>query len=365
MKGIEGCTRDLRRRQVPVHGARSRRALYTSHPLILVLLVLAPPLTALLGAPSGGWAQEWHLAQARAQAEELLSRSQEQAQEMRLLAQDLARELQQVAIRTRARVRMGVELDPDQGPEYDRQGVRVKGLRAGSPAEVAGLRKNDIITHLNGWSLTEPFPDPEREARLNREESLPVQRLTELAADLERGHEVEIRFLREGRQETVTLEVEDPGRPGAVMVLPRDFRMREGIVRIPELRFDTLRGGIFRFDPELRFDTLWGGVFRYGDPPEAWAGLLRPRTLWGLEIREMSPELAPYFSTERGVLVLEVDEERELGLKPGDVILAIGDRDVESVRDVRRILSSYREGEGVAFQVMRHGQRTRVEGRMD
>ena len=149
------------------------------------------------------------------------------------------------------------------------------------------------------------------------------------------------------------------------MVLPRDFRMREGIVPIPELRFDTLRGGIFRFDPELRFDTLWGGALRHGDLQEAWASVLRPRTLWGLEIREMNPELAPYFSTEKGVLVLEVHEERELDLKPGDVILSIGDRDVESVRDVRRILSSYREGERVTFQVMRHGQRARVEGRMD
>jgi len=47
------------------------------------------------------------------------------------------------------------------------------------------------------------------------------------------------------------------------------------------------------------------------------------------------------------------------------VILAIGDREVENVRDVRRILSSYREEERVTFQVMRQGRPVRVEGRMD
>jgi S1-C subfamily serine protease len=94
-------------------------------------------------------------------------------------------------------------------------------------------------------------------------------------------------------------------------------------------------------------------------------GMIYGRTFRGMELRDMNPELAPYFSTDRGVLVLDVDQDRELGLRPGDVILAIGDREVERVRDVRRILSSYGEEERVTFQVMREGRPIQVEGRMD
>jgi C-terminal processing protease CtpA/Prc len=436
--------------------ARSRLALP-----VMVILVSALALAALLAATSAGAAQEWQRAEARLRAEELrrLSQeqaaeararaeylqqlvqerglefhaqrealrgelrevrrlmeeqaremrarteevrhlSQEQAEEMRLRARDLVRDLQQVVIRTRARVRLGVELDPDQGPEYDRQGARVKGLMAGSPAEKAGLQKDDIITHLNGRSLLDPLPDAEREARLDPQESLPVQRLMELAGDMERGDEVEVRFLRDGRRDTVTFEVEDLGRGAGVTVLPRVLGGRDVIVRVPEVRLDTLRGGVFRFDPGLRFDTLRGGIFHFdpemgldslrgswfrfdpelrfdslrggvlrgfalGGREEPIVGMLYGRTVRGLELRDMNPDLASYFSTDRGVLVLEVDEDRELGLRPGDVILAIGDREVETARDVRRILSSYREGERVTFQVMRQGRQTRVEGRMD
>jgi hypothetical protein len=328
------------------------------------------------------------------------------ADEMRLRAQELAREMQQVVTRTRARVRLGVELDPDQGPEYDRQGVRVKGLVTGSPAEAAGLRKDDIVTHINGRSLLEPLPDPDREARLNREGSLPVQRLLALAGDLERGEEVEVRLVRDGRNETATFAVEHLGGRGGVAIFPREggrgeewlyfpeirldtLRLREGIVRIPEFRFDSLLGGVLPFDTEFPFDTAWvralrvrpdlhdlrlrldtlgagaWGGFAFGDSQEPFVGLLRAGRFRGLELRDLNPDLAPYFSTDRGVLVLDVDQDRELGLRPGDVILAIGDREVENVRDVRRILSSYREEERVTFQVMRQGRPVRVEGRMD
>jgi len=362
-----------------------------------------------------------HLSQEQAEAmrlraEEVRHLSQEQAEAMRLRARDLERDLQQVVIRTRARVRLGVELDPDQGPEYDRQGARVKGIIDGSPAEEAGLRKDDIITHLNGRSLTEPLADPERESRLNREESLPVQRLMELAEDMERGDEVEVRFLREGRRETTAFEAGDIAGSGGITILPRGLDSRERIIRIPGIRMDSLRGDVFRFEPdirfdslgagvyhfgpEMRFDSLRGGVYRFGpeilldslrgayfridpqvhldslrggalrgfafgDRGEPVMSMLYGRTVQGLELRDMNPDLAPYFSTERGVLVLDLDEDRGMGLKPGDVILAVGDRDVEAVRDVRRILASYESGERVTFQVMRQGRQIQVEGRMD
>jgi hypothetical protein len=296
----------------------------------------------------------------RAQAAQIRA----QAEEMRIRARDLAREHQQVVVRVRARIKLGVELDPDQGQEYDRQGVRVKGLMTGSPAEAADLRKDDILTHVNGRSLLEPLPDPDREGRLNQEESLPVQRLVELVAELEPGHEVEVWFVRDGRQETAAITLEDLGRRGGIALFPGEFGM--------EFPFDTTWARALRVGPDLRdlrlrLDSLGAGAWRdfsSGDPQEPFVGLLRTGRFRGLELRDLSPDLAPYFSTDRGVLVLDVDQERGLGLRPGDVILSIGDREVENVRDVRRILSSYTEEERMTFQVMRQGRQIVVEGRM-
>jgi hypothetical protein len=423
MNVSEGTVASVSPGQSPSGRASIRPALPASVLVLLATGCLAFPLLTTLAAPSKGSAQEWQRAQASAHAEEMRGRadevrrlsqeqaremrahaeemrgradevrrlSQEQAREMRLQSRDLAREFQQVVIRAQARVRLGVELDPDQGPEYDRQGVRVKGLLTNSPAAKAGLRKDDIITHLNSLSVVEPLPDPDREGGLTRDESLPVQRLMELARDTEPGDQVEIRFLRNGRPETATFEAEEVGGGRGLTILPRTsgvrertlripeirldtLRIREQIIRVPEFRFDTefpfdsLRGGVLHFDTEFPFDSLRGGILRgfaLGDPQRPFVGMIYGRTFRGMELRDMNPDLAPYFSTEKGVLVLDVDQDRELGLRSGDVILAIGDREVGSVRDVRRILSSYREEERVTFQVMREGRPIQVEGRMD
>jgi S1-C subfamily serine protease len=82
----------------------------------------------------------------------------------------------------------------------------------------------------------------------------------------------------------------------------------------------------------------------------------------GLDLRKLNAELGEYFSTDHGVLVLDADQDSTLGLRAGDVILAIGDREVEDVSDVLRILRSYEEEESVSFTVMRQGREQRVEG---
>jgi len=81
-----------------------------------------------------------------------------------------------------------------------------------------------------------------------------------------------------------------------------------------------------------------------------------------MELRELNADLAEYFSVERGILVLRVDEDSRLGLRAGDVILSIAGRAAEDTRDVYRIPGSYETDEAVTFTVMRHGRETRVDG---
>ena len=84
----------------------------------------------------------------------------------------------------------------------------------------------------------------------------------------------------------------------------------------------------------------------------------------GVELVELNPELGTYFGVERGVLVMEVDEDSTLGLVPGDVILEVGDREVETVRRARRLIRSYEAGEPIRMTVVRRGDELVTEGFM-
>lgn len=85
--------------------------------------------------------------------------------------------------------------------------------------------------------------------------------------------------------------------------------------------------------------------------------------LGGLELAAVNPGLGEYFGTDRGVLVTAVPEESGLDLRPGDVILAVGGRDVQDPAHVRSILASYRSEEPVALRIVRERRTIEVTGR--
>jgi S1-C subfamily serine protease len=250
-----------------------------------------------------------------------------------------------------------------------------------SPAEKAGIQEGDIITHLDGHNLLDPLPGDEEE-ELDEYESLPVQRLMALARKLEDGQEVEVRYLRDGSGKRVTLEaaeLDDTLTTFSSGDFPRGIVMRvdpkEGrswTLRMPE--HDEWSRNLEGLEdlhidvPEIHLEGIGEGwspggrgiqIFRGGD---RMALNLSGGFSQGLSLGKLTPELGAYFSTDTGVLVLDVEEDSELGLRPGDVILSIDGRDVQDQGDVIRILWSYEDGEPVAFRIMRHGQETRVQG---
>jgi hypothetical protein len=242
--------------------------------------------------------------------------------------------------------RIGIGMSAD---ERDERGVVVSSVQEDSPAEEAGLQVGDVIVAVDGHSLLEPL-DATRERRFDEDDSLPVQRLMALAREWEEGDEVEIRYERNGTVETVIVEPEEMGfdmEPLRLRMGEIGERMREIAPRIE--RELMVRPERFGEVPEIRI--------RGGDGAFAWYG----GGAWGLELRELDPELGRYFGTDEGVLVLRASENTELGLEAGDVILSIDGRDVETPRDFRRILRSYDDGESLTFHVMRDGARTTVE----
>lgn len=286
------------------------------------------------------------------------------------------------------RARLGVELDWEQGEQTDRQGVRIEDVAGGSPAEEAGLRAGDILVSVAGRHLLNPLPDEGREAALDNDRSLPVQRLLVLAGELEPEEPVEVRYVRDGRERTTTVVPEEPAFGAVARVAPRiriladSMRMRGDSLRI---RGDRLRARL-RHEGDLREQEV--RAHRYEDltrehrarareMAERMRGdavrlralsSARSMRLWwpfGLELVELNPDLADYFDVDEGVLVADVAEGSELGLRPGDVIVAVGERAVEDVSDVRRILGSFEPEEDVRFRIVRQGDERTVTGHVD
>lgn len=221
---------------------------------------------------------------------------------------------------TSQRARLGVTVDVTADKELDAVGARIRDVLPDGPADKAGLKPGDIITRLDGQSLTG--------ARSNDEEaSGPGRRLVELARKLEPGDTVTVEFRRDGRARTATLVAEEVGF-GGMMRMPELARLRE---RMPML------------------EALPGEGF-------AWAGMAPA----GLRLAELNPGLGEYFGTNEGLLVLEPPTDSTLPLRAGDVIRAIDGRKPQSAEHAGRILRSYAKGEQVRLEITRQRRQSTV-----
>ena len=81
-----------------------------------------------------------------------------------------------------------------------------------------------------------------------------------------------------------------------------------------------------------------------------WFGL--PMTQ-GLKLAEIDEDLGSYFKTDRGVLVLKAKADNDLKLKSGDVILNVGDTEVNSPSDFMRTLREFEEGQELHIDIKR------------
>lgn len=263
------------------------------------------------------------------------------------------------AARSENRARIGISVG-SQPPTDEREGVRIVDVMEGGPADEAGLREGDRIARIDGKSLFEPLDDPQAEARLALDLSVPSQRLVALLSTLDPGDEVEIEYVRNGRRGTVTVTAERnplrivtgptgwPEAPPRALLAP-GARLGE---ESPQVYEDARRHFLL-----LSVDPC----FRESSRPSG-SSLFDRRCIDGVDLIELNPDLAEYFATESGVLVTDVHEESTLGLRPGDVILSIDGRDVTGPDHARRILESYQLDEDITFRIVRRGDATDVRG---
>ena len=230
------------------------------------------------------------------------------------------------------RARLGLKVNL-RARETDSIGAYVDAVTPNGPAANAGIRSGDVIVRVDNKSVL----TGEAASRDDRE-SLPGLRLIELAASLEPHDTVPVEFRRGKERKTVTVVTGD--EPTVV------FRGQPGAAA-----FD------FRYPAEGRIgpggeDVFIDRSFLYGSP------------LANLELAPLNPDLGQYFGTANGVLVVSVPQDFQLGLKGGDVVLAVDGRKLDSPSHLLRILRSYRDSESFKLDVLRNRKRLVVEGRL-
>ena len=273
-------------------------------------------------------------------------------------------------VQSASRARLGRYLDARQSRRYDDQGAFVRDVMGGSPAEGAGLRDGDIITAFDGQSLTRPLADAEMEQDLDLDGSLPAQRVVALAREVEPGQTVEIAYLRDGEGQTVEITAEEFYFPQVMSFGDEDGNWTVDIEDGHfDFRTDEMTGEVAERVKSLsrRFGDgggfSGGGVF-LGDCPGA-KGLFDSDTSGcaaGVEFRELNPRLGEYFEAESGVLVIDVDDDSALGLMPGDVVIAVGSREVDDVGRMKRLTNSYDDDEPIRLTIIRKGAEQVIEG---
>ncbi len=210
------------------------------------------------------------------------------------------------------RPRLGVNIGEsrDSGPV---EGVRIVGVSPGSAADDAGLRSGDILTAINGESMS-----AETAGEANR-------KVLDFMSGVEEGDVLDVEYLREGKVGTVEVEPRPVEMSAWAFGAPREFHMPE--IHVP---------------PEMA--ERYVQRFQFAWPGNVWADM---------ELVELSEGLGKYFGTDSGVLVVSAPEADALQLEDGDVILSIDGREPTSVRHALRILGSYQGGETLEIEVMR------------
>jgi S1-C subfamily serine protease len=124
----------------------------------------------------------------------------------------------------------------------------------------------------------------------------------------------------------------------------------------------------FRFPGPVRRGD--GGRVQVGDFMDRFesAGphwqFLSGSPLGRLELAPLNPDLGRYFGTEDGVLVISAPRDSALGLRGGDVVLAVDGREPSGPSHLLRILRSYETGETFKLDIMRNRKRETVQARI-
>jgi serine protease Do len=195
------------------------------------------------------------------------------------------------------------EVTSDLAEEFgvkDLKGALVSGVMKGSPAEKAGIKQGDVILQYNGKVVED------------------TGHLRNMVSQTPIGTRVKAKLLRQKKE--VEVEV-------VIAELPK--KMAEASSRNTDESEDKEE---------------------------------ESSALSGLVVRELTPDLAGRLGideNEKGVVVVKVDPDSkvfEAGIRPGDVILQINQKDIGTIEDYKKAASKIRSKERVLLLIRRKGE---------
>ena len=202
------------------------------------------------------------------------------------------------------------------------RGVGVTQVVKDSPAEKAGLRKDDVILRIDGEFVNS------------------VRKLNRLVSEMAPDHSVRITVSRGGAEQEVTATI---GKRNNFSVAQDLFR---GVPKSWKWEGDPK---VWKFEGPLLDRDFNTGDFTFA--------LVNSRRI-GVSTMALTKQLADYFGITggRGVLVTSVTEgspAAQAGVRAGDVITAVDGETVDSSGELARIINRKKEGE-VALTIIRN-----------
>ncbi|MBI1745282.1 MAG: PDZ domain-containing protein [Acidobacteria bacterium] len=212
--------------------------------------------------------------------------------------------------------RLGIQLEDVTAENMSRYrmteetGAAIKSVEKDSSADKAGLQENDVIVAYAGTAVSS------------------VGQLTRMVRETPPQRTVKLDLRRNGHRQTIPVKV--GGRSN-------DFlELHSNAGKLAERAGMLDKGGAIK---------LFSGR---GDFSE------RPRL--GVSLESLTDQMATYFAVKDGVLITSVREDSpaaKAGLRAGDVITAIGDKEVAQPYEVIKRLFDKAEGGALTINIVR------------
>jgi serine protease Do len=211
------------------------------------------------------------------------------------------------------------------------RGVGITRVVKDSPAEKAGLRKDDVILRLDGENVSS------------------VRKLNRLVSEMAPDQSVRVSFSRAGAEQEVTATVgKRSNQSFASDMFPEGSKV---------WKWEGADPKTFKWEGPLLnrgdlFDNNGGFSF----------SLSNSRRI-GVSTMQLTKQLADYFGIAggKGVLVTAVTDDgpaAKAGVKAGDVITAVDGEAVDSSGDISRVINSKKEGDVTLTIVRNKSQQT-------
>jgi len=204
------------------------------------------------------------------------------------------------------------------------RGVGVTQVIKDSPAEKAGLRKDDVILRMDGENITS------------------VRKLNRIVAEMSPDQSVRVTVSRGGAEQEITATI---GKRDNTNFAGDLFSAN------PRVWKEGIQPKVFKWEREFPssdfFDKNGQLAFAFGNSRRI-----------GVSTMQLTKQLADYFgiTNGKGVLVTSVTDDgpaAKAGVRAGDVITAIDGEEVDSSGDISRVINSKKEGD-ISLTIIRN-----------